>query len=1342
MTAGVDVWCCAVAPVHPRPAEAVGLGAGQEVGPTPGWGVSSGLGPGGPSGMSSPVQQRERKQVREEEAGHRSLLWWLPPPGRLWAAKGVGVATKEAQASLSDSWKSYGKAKKALPPHLPPPQPLPGSRSEPIGASSPYTAPRPGASVPAHGMSNTSHCGAHQSGISRARACEVSSLCLIGGGRGGLGPSLLMRARTCGDIEAVPLTELGDETEPSAPMQTPSSTATAASAIPSAKGSPSAHPEAAWLLRGHVGSVLCMAEHGRPCDSPSPYFHSGPQDPNHSQAPQQQGEGVTEEAGAAFAPAGGPDSGSGVPASSHSRYSVSPSVQVRSGAGGEHLSARLQRVLISGGADWSVRIWGLASLGHSGLHYGLDSSDTGATEEGSVGAGSARGTVLAESEAESGGHACGTPHAGPGLRALAVLRHHTGPVRQIVLPPSAAAAVSSHLLPTSGTPVPGAATGSPPALPPWLYCFLTLSDDGAVGVCSLRTLSCQRILPGHPGVPRDVLWDAARGYLAVLCRPHKPSPHSLLSATMGTPSTGELGKAYCAGAGARVSVPSSANPVSSLGSSTWSGAGGAGAGTGAGRRRMGKGRRAQVRRGYGPEQWVVEDAAYAEARGDGCCTGSADADTDNAGEAGGRAESKGYSTAREAVRSGGVEECTVSTGGTTGTKSWMSSIFDMVRIDSEDTPAPETETATSRGTAVADDSRSIGSTVRTDSRTSAAADDLAAQRQHERHRESESSGQLREREQQSSSASRKRDGSGSVPVTEAHRAGAGAGEGWPGAWERVRDFSAASPQDVLLVWDLHSGAKERMLRAAPAHSLLACFHARMRAPPQAFAAALPLSVTPQSSVPGAGSPSASPNLGPLGQGAARAVGAGQSVPFPLEELSLTRPRHTSVGNSASVDSSIAAVDDGVGPSQKAGVGIADSHSSTAPGQGPGPRRSEQSPGASQSDSGSQLGSIQGAEVHYPTEACYHMESPGTRPEAGAGAKESSTGAESGATLARRKLYIQFLDTQRRAQEAPVPESASVGAKKPELGGEGEERPDWDIRIEAEGSKGHSQGQWQGQVQVQNEGTGSEPLVYRVPAIRGQCVFPGTSALTVDVLALLSTHWGTPRDHQAFLLRQQQVLATLNSPRAALPTATVNPSATANVKLGAGVASSAGSAHVEAGKRGPGPGQEDGAGAAGSASSSRSTSPIISCSTGSSTSMRSGATGGTDDGVPDSELPIPEAHPDNLPKQRQQQLLILEQHEQQQLWLQQQEQQQAWHQQVFLKGPQAQAIRNGLRYLTAWGLEGAGEVDQEVRDTLGAPLPRGLLLGLGILGDKGALTLALPGPHAAAEVGNMEPCPLR
>eukprot|EP00850_Spirogloea_muscicola_P021217 SM000241S08506 [mRNA] locus=s241:23861:30392:+ [translate_table: standard] len=74
---------------------------------------------------------------------------------------------------------------------------------------------------------------------------------------------------------------------------------------------------------------------------------------------------------------------------------------------------------------------------------------------------------------------------------LAVLRHHVAPLHSLVLPPA-------------GTP------------PPWAACFLSAGGDGGVALVSTETWRCERLLPGHPGgAPRFMVWEPAKGYLAV-----------------------------------------------------------------------------------------------------------------------------------------------------------------------------------------------------------------------------------------------------------------------------------------------------------------------------------------------------------------------------------------------------------------------------------------------------------------------------------------------------------------------------------------------------------------------------------------------------------------------------------------------------------------------------------------------------------------------------------------------------------------------------------------------------------------------------------------------------------
>ncbi|XP_074303756.1 uncharacterized protein LOC141638248 [Silene latifolia] len=72
-----------------------------------------------------------------------------------------------------------------------------------------------------------------------------------------------------------------------------------------------------------------------------------------------------------------------------------------------------------------------------------------------------------------------------------VMHHHVAAVRQIVLPPFQ----SDH---------------------PWDDCFLSVGEDSCVALVSLSTLRAERIFPGHPTYPGQVIWDSVRGYLACL----------------------------------------------------------------------------------------------------------------------------------------------------------------------------------------------------------------------------------------------------------------------------------------------------------------------------------------------------------------------------------------------------------------------------------------------------------------------------------------------------------------------------------------------------------------------------------------------------------------------------------------------------------------------------------------------------------------------------------------------------------------------------------------------------------------------------------------------------------
>ncbi|XP_057521344.1 uncharacterized protein LOC130801496 [Amaranthus tricolor] len=74
---------------------------------------------------------------------------------------------------------------------------------------------------------------------------------------------------------------------------------------------------------------------------------------------------------------------------------------------------------------------------------------------------------------------------------IIVMHHHVAPVRQIILPP-----LQSHH--------------------PWNDCFLSVGEDSCVALVSLETLRVERMFPGHPSYPLQVVWDGDRGYLACL----------------------------------------------------------------------------------------------------------------------------------------------------------------------------------------------------------------------------------------------------------------------------------------------------------------------------------------------------------------------------------------------------------------------------------------------------------------------------------------------------------------------------------------------------------------------------------------------------------------------------------------------------------------------------------------------------------------------------------------------------------------------------------------------------------------------------------------------------------
>lgn len=54
--------------------------------------------------------------------------------------------------------------------------------------------------------------------------------------------------------------------------------------------------------------------------------------------------------------------------------------------------------------------------------------------------------------------------------------------------------------------------------PPWAACVASMGADGAVGLLSLKSGACERLLHAPPGcLPHTLVWDLGRGYLAAMC---------------------------------------------------------------------------------------------------------------------------------------------------------------------------------------------------------------------------------------------------------------------------------------------------------------------------------------------------------------------------------------------------------------------------------------------------------------------------------------------------------------------------------------------------------------------------------------------------------------------------------------------------------------------------------------------------------------------------------------------------------------------------------------------------------------------------------------------------------
>ena len=77
---------------------------------------------------------------------------------------------------------------------------------------------------------------------------------------------------------------------------------------------------------------------------------------------------------------------------------------------------------------------------------------------------------------------------------VAILRHHQGPVRWILSAPKSAREVS------------------------WNNIFITIGDDGVLGLVSAETWAVNFIMPGNGVAVKELVWNAPRGALAVLSK--------------------------------------------------------------------------------------------------------------------------------------------------------------------------------------------------------------------------------------------------------------------------------------------------------------------------------------------------------------------------------------------------------------------------------------------------------------------------------------------------------------------------------------------------------------------------------------------------------------------------------------------------------------------------------------------------------------------------------------------------------------------------------------------------------------------------------------------------------
>jgi hypothetical protein len=164
-------------------------------------------------------------------------------------------------------------------------------------------------------------------------------------------------------------------------------------------------------------------------------------------------------------------------------------------------------VLLSGGVDCTVRVWDVAVATAE-----LFASTAGSSRHAS----SSSLSSLAKGE-DASDNGSGTPAR---ASLLAVLRHHSAPVRKIIPAPQCA---SGRISGGRGGGGGGGGGGSLSSIDSvgsvgrslsecsvWDAVVLTVGDDGAVGVVSLATGRCEMLIPGAPTARlalTGLLWD-------------------------------------------------------------------------------------------------------------------------------------------------------------------------------------------------------------------------------------------------------------------------------------------------------------------------------------------------------------------------------------------------------------------------------------------------------------------------------------------------------------------------------------------------------------------------------------------------------------------------------------------------------------------------------------------------------------------------------------------------------------------------------------------------------------------------------------------------------------------